>query len=268
MRLLVLSDLHLEFAPLPGPFPPVDVVLLAGDIACPGAQAVAWAARTFAETPVLLVPGNHEFYDAEAQAARQAMQQAVAATPNVQVLDGRVLQLPQWPEARFVGTTLWTDFALRIDTEEGAVSDAERAIAAARRIMVDYRVIDVLDSDGNRRRLRAEDTLAWHHAQRAWLEQTLAQPFSGHTVVITHHGPHRRSLAPQWADDWASPAFISELPEPLLQQADLWVHGHTHTSFDYTVGRCRVVCNPRGYVSRRSGVPENPVFRADCVITL
>ena len=25
---------------------------------------------------------------------------------------------------------------------------------------------------------------------------------------------------------------------------DLWVHGHTHNSFDYTLGRTRVVVNP------------------------
>ena len=27
----------------------------------------------------------------------------------------------------------------------------------------------------------------------------------------------------------------------------LWVHGHTHTSFNYTIGPTRVVCNPLGY---------------------
>lgn len=29
--------------------------------------------------------------------------------------------------------------------------------------------------------------------------------------------------------------------------AVLWVHGHTHASCDYRIGRTRVVCNPRGY---------------------
>ena len=27
----------------------------------------------------------------------------------------------------------------------------------------------------------------------------------------------------------------------------LWVHGHTHSSFDYNIHGTRVVCNPRGY---------------------
>jgi len=31
-------------------------------------------------------------------------------------------------------------------------------------------------------------------------------------------------------------------------QIRLWTHGHTHEDFDYEIGTCRVVCNPRGYV--------------------
>jgi len=27
----------------------------------------------------------------------------------------------------------------------------------------------------------------------------------------------------------------------------LWTHGHTHYPFDYQIGECRIVCNPRGY---------------------
>jgi hypothetical protein len=30
-------------------------------------------------------------------------------------------------------------------------------------------------------------------------------------------------------------------------QIKLWTHGHTHHPFDYVIGECRVVCNPRGY---------------------
>jgi len=41
----------------------------------------------------------------------------------------------------------------------------------------------------------------------------------------------------------------------------LWIHGHTHDSFDYAVNGVRVVCNPRGYA--RDGVNENPLFDAN-----
>jgi hypothetical protein len=51
--------------------------------------------------------------------------------------------------------------------------------------------------------------------------------------------------------------FVSDA-ESLLAGVDLWVHGHTHDSFDYRVGTTRVLCNPRGYA--RDGMVENPRF--------
>lgn len=47
MRLLVLSDLHLEFGPFefPSPMPEFDAVVLAGDIGQPISSAVTWIAQ-------------------------------------------------------------------------------------------------------------------------------------------------------------------------------------------------------------------------------
>ena len=53
--------------------------------------------------------------------------------------------------------------------------------------------------------------------------------------------------------------FVNELPETFFDVPVLWVHGHTHQSFDYRVRSCRIVCNPRGYVSW-SGRTENQTF--------
>jgi hypothetical protein len=172
---------------------------------------------------------------------------------------------------RFLGCTLWTDFELRIDTDAGPSSSAGKGIAAARRSMVDYRTIDVAlpgaaVPEPKRRKLTPEDTLALHQAHRAWLTQALSEPFDGPTVVVTHHGPHRGSLAPRFAADWVSTAFINELPRSFFEVPKLWIHGHTHTGLDYQVGKCRVVCNPRGYPVGRSGMPENPRFDPGMVV--
>ena len=42
------------------------------------------------------------------------------------------------------------------------------------------------------------------------------------------------------------------------RHAALWLHGHTHDSFDYRINGTRVVCNPRGYA--RNGINENALF--------
>ncbi|CAN7715488.1 metallophosphoesterase [Variovorax sp. LjRoot175] len=64
MKLLILSDLHLEFETFEPPQGlEFDVVVLAGDIHSPGRRAVEWAEARFAAKPVVYVPGNHEYYD-------------------------------------------------------------------------------------------------------------------------------------------------------------------------------------------------------------
>ncbi len=276
MKLLVLSDLHLEFADMAVPADAAfDVAILAGDIVCPGSKAVAWAHRPATlrrAKAVVLVPGNHEYYDRVMPDELAAMRRLAgqSANPPVYLLDCDTVVIDG---VRFLGCTLWTDFELRIDTADGPVSDVDRGIAAARRTMVDYRTIDVIASAPppgapKTRKLTPEDTLALHRTQRAWLQQALAEPFDGPTVVVTHHGPHRGSLAPRFAADWVSTAFVNELPPSFFDVPGLWVHGHTHSSFDYRVGNCRVLCNPRGYQIGRMGVPENPRFDAGRVVEI
>jgi hypothetical protein len=104
-----------------------------------------------------------------------------------------------------------------------------------------------------------------HWIDRDWLRRQLAQPFDGTTVVVTHHAPATGSVADRYAEDWMTPAFVSDLPDDFFAVPALWVHGHTHATFDYARGRCRVVSNPRGYRLRDSSF-ENPVFDPALVI--
>ena len=275
MKLLLLSDLHLELSPLQLPQPlDFDVAVLAGDIVNPGRRLAEWVAATPAlrrARAVVAVAGNHEYFDATLQIEAALMQQGAAAlvaqrAPPLHLLDSSELRIDG---VRFLGCTLWTDFALRIDTAAGPLSDPARGIDTATRAMADYRCIRwAHHGTAAPRLLRPQDTLRLHWQQRLWLQHKLAEPFDGPTVVVTHHGPHRGSLAPRFAADWVSTAYLSELPESFFKVPVLWLHGHTHTSHDHRVGRCRVVCNPRGYQTAAMPRPENRDFRADCVLTL
>ena len=270
MKLLLLSDLHLELSDLPqAPLPDFDVALLAGDIVNPGRRLPGWVAASpllRRARAVVAVGGNHEYFDTVLQHEVALMHTAAAAqhTPPLHLLDCTQVVISG---VRFLGCTLWTDFELRIETAEGPLSDRAHAIATAQQVMADYRTIGWHER-GTPRRLTPYDTLRLHQQHRAWLQLRLAEPFDGPTVVITHHGPHRGSLAPRFAADWVSAAYLSELPESFFQVPLLWLHGHTHTSHDYRVGRCRIVCNPRGYQTAAMPRPENSAFRADCVVAL
>jgi hypothetical protein len=176
----------------------------------------------------------------------------------------------QW---RVLGTTLWTDFTLY-----GADPDAmATSIAAAQRVMLDFRGLIQVTWPPNgtaapdaaaARDFTPGDSLALHARARAWLERELARPFAGKTIVVTHHAPHRLSLAERYAEDKVSAGFVNHLPELVREPVALWIHGHTHTAFDYTVHGTRVICNPRGYPDHRTGQMENPQFAWDKVVEI
>ena len=86
-------------------------------------------------------------------------------------------------------------------------------------------------------------------------------------MVITHHAPSPKSIHPRFADSLLNACFVSDA-ERLIDgsRARLWIHGHTHDSFDYCLNGTRVVCNPRGYA--RNGVNENPLFDANFLVEI
>jgi len=243
-RILVASDLHLEFSDIALDARGADVVVLAGDIH-EGAAGIEWAKARFSQ-PVVYVAGNHEFYNGEIGAVRAAMK-AAAAGSNVHVLDDEAVSLDG---VRFLGAVLWTDFELY-----GEAVKAE-AFAQCLALMPDFKIVRNGEAT-----FRPDDTIALHRKSRAWLDARLAETHDGPTVVVTHHAPHRGSLAARFAEDPVSAAFVSDL-EPLIleRRPALWIHGHTHTPFDYRVGGTRVVCNPRGYARKPDAHRENPGF--------
>lgn len=247
MKIQLASDLHLEFlqrdwpgeriiAPVPG----VDVLVLAGDIAN-GTEAFGlfsdWPSLPN-RVPIVYVGGNHELYGHMMEPMLKKMKR-VAPLHNVHFLENDSIEIG---DVRILGATLWTNYKLRSD-----LSQAQQ-MEAAERGLSDHRMIRNV-----RKRFTAQDALDRHLDSRDWLIEELAKPWDGKTVVVTHHGPHRMSTHARYFNNPLNAGFVSDLSEILYSPTapDLWLHGHVHDGFDYTVGRTRVVANPAGYVRNR-----------------
>jgi len=253
MKIAVMSDLHLEldarladgpkdahdFYRRP-PQPEADFLVLAGDIHS-GALAVDWVVRHFS-IPVILLGGNHEPYGHELFRVIALSRQKAAAT------NGRVIFLERatWEceshsgqRIRFIAATLWTDFQLHGTPAESMVVAQDK--------LDDFKVIRI-ERGYKLRHLRPSDAARLHNVSVDFLREELGRSFSGTTVVITHHAPSPGSIAPRFLGDPLNPAFASNLDALIREyEPSLWIHGHMHDSFDYRIGRTRVVCNPRGY---------------------
>ena len=281
MKIQLLSDLHLEAHPhfAPEPAPGADVLVLAGDIGsyqqggqlsdedfglarfAPQAAGGRWP------TPVLFVPGNHEYDAQDFDEAHQRLRNTCERL-GIAWLERETLVLAG---VRFVGTTLWSDFDALAEHE--GTEDLTRQLRLRDKA---YRAANFyLRKTGGTR--NGEPFLAEAMRDQAllcqqWLAQALAVPFAGPTVAVTHFAPSLLSADPRYGLVPGTAGFCNAL-DGLLPRASLWLHGHLHAPSDYTVRgesgdgspwQCRVVANPLGYA--RKG--EQASFQPRCVIAV
>jgi len=273
MNIQLLSDLHLESHPdfVPEPAPGADVLVLAGDIgsyqsgsALPGLGDEHFGLQRFSPrhgwpTPVLFVPGNHEYDGLDFDAAHARLRESCEAL-GITWLEREVLTLGG---VRFVGTTLWTDFDALGPLAGQTLPDPSSAKFPTHFHHPNSQYTRQLKAREKAFRaanyyLRKTGTTRggepWLAAQvreqallcQAWLRQVLDTPFEGDTVVVTHFAPSLRSSDPRYGLVPGTAGFCNAL-DPLLAQAKLWLHGHLHCQSDYEHAGCRVVANPRGY---------------------
>lgn len=234
MKILIYSDLHLEFGV--GFEPPnveVDLVVLAGDIG-KGVSAVKWASDAF-RCQVVQIAGNHEFYSGHLDRTWQKMQSAAA--DHVHLLNNQSFV---WQDIRFLGTTGWTDFSITGDP-----------VAAAREALIEMNDYKRIRAGDRYRKLRPVDVIQRNRIAHDWLATELAKDFDGKTVVVTHHCPLPEVMGDEDGGH-LSAAYSNSWPE-LVGKVDVWVFGHTHQAVDTEFRGCRVLSNPRGYPGEDTG---------------
>jgi Calcineurin-like phosphoesterase len=244
MRLQLLSDLHFEFHRDGGrsfvhSLDPtgVDALVLAGDIAV--GAGIRGALRLFcehySEATVLYVHGNHEFYQAERAAVLAGTQQAERDHGNLVWLDNTSVELGG---RRFLGGPLWFP---RLPRSPFA-PPLERA-------MSDFTEI--------------RDFETWVYAENERAVAMLQAELREDDVVVTHYLPSPRSVSSRFRDHPLNPFFVCDV-EALIadRQPRLWLHGHTHDSLRYRIGRTTVLCNPFGY----AGYELNSAFSDHLVV--
>jgi 3',5'-cyclic AMP phosphodiesterase CpdA len=250
LRIWPISDLHLAQAEgwSTGHIPDADVAVVAGDV-CEGVvAAVEWLAiHIRPHMPTVFVPGNHEFYG---ECLPQALMVAkdAATQADIHLLDGAAVIING---VRLTGATLWTDYALH---GEGF---RVGSMMAARTGLNDHRRVAWAKQPWLR--FRPEEAAALHHQALLQIESHLAQRHDGPMVVLTHHAPHPLSLPDKFRSSLLSAAYASDLTDLITRcSPDLWIHGHTHHSVDYHVGKTRILSNPRGYRHERHATGFQP----------
>ena len=96
--------------------------------------------------------------------------------------------------------------------------------------------------------------LVENHKFMDFLNEKINEPFDGKVVVITHHSPGNIIKRKGRIDDLMDYCYWADLENLIGNNItiDLWVHGHSHDTWDYMINETRVVCNPYGYHNYRT----------------
>lgn len=262
IRLHILSDLHIEHGGFIARREACDLVVVAGDLASGGemADAIRHLDRQL-QQPWIYVPGNHDWYGLDLVRDRTAsVKRWKEQGSHLHLLDDRSWTLSHEGETyRLIGSTWWSAMDWTPDDRPQPFA-TQIATAAAQQAINDFQFIrhdDESFTPWNAQELHLLSTQFIRH------EIAQARDAGQIPIVITHFLPTRRSVHPQFATSVLNGYFAND-QDALTAGVPLWIHGHTHTSCDYTVPAtgCRVVCNPKGYGR------ENAEFRKDLVITL
>ena len=227
MKINFISDLHLEFGPMEIEPEAGDVLVLAGDIDIKG--RVDWIndiAGRF--NHVIYVLGNHEFYRGAMDSIYRKTRERLV--DNVHLLENESVTIAG---VTFHGATLWSDF---LNGNPMSYLQCDQA-------MNDYRLIRAGDG---KHRFKPQIAHSLHNISKVFLQENVKEG----DVVVTHMAPSLLSIHEKYKNDMnINGSYASDLSELILDtKPELWFHGHVHTSFDYTVGNTRILCNPRGYV--------------------
>jgi len=279
MKIQIVSDLHLEFEDIYlknecG----ADVLILSGDICVAedmrnqNLPALSWETMSdqgfgrakramryrdffqrvsFQFPHTVYVMGNHEHYHGHFDTSYQILQSSLDSLniQNVHILDKGTKDING---VRFVGGTLWTDCNKGDPLTQYHLEHA----------MNDFRVIRIKKE--NFRKFLPNRTITEHIRTKEYISVVLeGTPQDMPVVVCGHHAPSSASVHEMYKHDTLmNGGYYSDLSDFILDRPKikLWTHGHMHQSFDYTIGDCRVVCNPRGYND------ENPNFNPNFVV--
>lgn len=218
-----------------------DTLLLAGDVAEFGGNSGSKLLGLLTEIcekykEVIFVPGNHEYYGTNIGSLESKIREGMAEVSNFTLLQNA--EYVDVGDVRIFGATLWSDVISILNTVD--------------LFMNDYRYIRIGPPEEPwKRKIKPADTLSIHRDHVKALNDALSE-YTDKCIVVTHHSPSTKSTAAKYTDNPLNPAYSTDIE--LVRWPNIWIHGHTHTSFDYEHNGSRILCNPKGYGF------ENPAF--------
>lgn len=244
MRIQIVADLHLEFDSYPLRIADdADVLAVAGDSTSARLLEKLDGFLRYSEKPVLLVAGNHEYYDGTFEEVNDELEKLESEYSIFSFLNNKSAKIG---DVKFIGSTLWSDFDLAPDPIHFA--------SIVESMINDFSLIRKLPNH----KFSANDCQNLNKESRLFLRNEIKTPAK--KVVMTHFLPCVRSIHPLYEGHPLNPYFCCNCEDLIGKEVPMWIHGHTHSSIDYVYKGTRIIANPRGYYG------ENQSFNDQLVV--
>lgn len=263
MKLLYLSDIHLEFKKNFSKLKNEDysntTLALLGDIGYPDSLLYKNFIKHCSETfkNVIVITGNHEYYDIHNKHKKSMdeindlISNYIKNFSNVYFLNNSVLYMntdkntvidyheieDKTSVIKIIGTTLWSDIDVKVSNS-----------------MNDYRFIFKKNNEKHIK-ITPEETKVLFNRSKTFLLNELKNSDEIRCVLLTHHGVNKDLCnGEEYKNSKLASAFATDIPE-LNSYKNLiaCINGHTHVNIDTFIPdtSIKLLSNCMGYIGER-----------------
>lgn len=184
-----------------------------------------WASKNYRQ--VLIVPGNHEYYN-YSDVMERGFQWKWMLRENVGYYQNQVVRID---DTDFILSTLWSHINPNYEYFVWKGMNGFRQIKFGGKL------------------LQVEEFNRMHEISIDFIRKNIEESTANHIVVVTHHLPTLQVVAAHHRGSVLNSAFASEYDNLIANsRIDAWIYGHSHTNIDTEIGGTRVISNQMGYI--------------------
>jgi Icc-related predicted phosphoesterase len=279
MKVRIFSDIHVDVNQhFPFSFKDKDkdvFTLIAGDVSGNPKLTAKWVKSNINNG--IFIVGNHDpcYNNLGWTIGKQKkyLAQKFPVEGPVTFLDESIgVMVKQIPDTNVlvVASTLYTDYKYCSEWMQRSLDDAnarrkqygeepltidEVNMSGACRGLNDFRwghVEDEFDDNQLKQRLvRPDDYKKWFDKTFKKITDIVEGNPHWDIIVMTHHCPSPKCIAPQYVKDNLNASYVSDLEDFIFKHPNIkaWVCGHVHSQTITKIGENGqwLICNPRGY---------------------
>lgn len=244
MKISIVSDIHTEcffdegvFKKLEERSKEIDALIVAGDLS--NGKHLGPSLKRLVDNfeNVVYVTGNHEYWHTTIEKLEETICNFASKHTNLHYLNNSSATIKG---QRFLGTTLWFPDTLKARLNKTGYT--EDFFGRKKYTWSDFENIKGFDN--------------WIWGKFEEQSNFIKDNVKKEDIVVTHYLPFPESIHQKYLNDSCNCFFLSDLTDKLRKIKSLpklFIHGHTHESFDYMIEDSRIICNPVGYIGEKRG---------------